>query len=113
MIKGSAFRDPITMTILRLQETGQLQILFNKWWRNAGVCSSDDKSKEKKANSLGVANVGGIFVMLAVGLACALLVGVMEFVWNAISTRQLRSLSVSVSNLIPLKRSARTFFSSF
>jgi len=31
----------------------------------------------------GVANVGGIFVMLFVGLALAVVVAVVEFVWNA------------------------------
>ena len=79
---GSPYRDPITMAILKLQETGRLQMLYNKWWRNTGTCNADDKKKEKKANSLGVANVGGIFVVLVVGLIVAVGVAVGEFVWN-------------------------------
>ena len=70
------------MTILSMQESGRIQVLYNKWWKNTGVCVSDDKKKESKASSLGVANVGGIFVVLFVGLALAVIVAALEFVWN-------------------------------
>jgi len=110
------------MTILSMQESGRIQVLYNKWWKNTGVCVSDDKKKESKASSLaylltyswcccprvlvlqkwfcsrqcsflargssgkasslGVANVGGIFVVLFVGLALAVIVAGVEFVWN-------------------------------
>ena len=55
-------------------------MLYNKWWKNAGTCSGDEKQGEKKANSLGVANVGGTFVILIAGLAMAAVVAVIEFV---------------------------------
>ena len=77
----SPYRDTISMAILRLQEDGRLQMLYNKWWKNAGTCSGDEKQGEKKANSLGVANVGGTFVILVGGLAMAAAVAVLEFVW--------------------------------
>jgi hypothetical protein len=33
--------------------------LYDKWWKNTGdVCNRDDKSKESKANALGVENIG-------------------------------------------------------
>lgn len=45
--------------ILELQEKGVIQILYDKWWKNTGdVCNRDDKSKESKANALGVDNIG-------------------------------------------------------
>jgi len=69
------------MAILRLQEGGQLQLLYNKWWRNAGTCSREEKPGDKKAHSLGVANVGGTFVILVAGLGVAALVALFEFVW--------------------------------
>ena len=47
----SPYRDPISMAILHLQEGGRLQILYNKWWKNAGTCSSDEKQGEKKVNT--------------------------------------------------------------
>lgn len=80
---GSAFRDKISMAILKLQENGRIQVLYNKWWKNTGVCVSDDKKKDNKASSLGVANVGGIFVVLFIGLALAVVVAILEFVWNS------------------------------
>jgi len=77
----SPYRDPISMAILRLQEGGTLQMLYNKWWKNAGKCSGDDKQGDKNQNSLGLANVGGMFVILIGGLALAAVVAVIEFVW--------------------------------
>ena len=70
------------MAILNLQEDGKIQMLYNKWWKNAGQCAKDDKT-ESKANALGVENVGGIFVVLIGGLTCAVIVAFLEFVWNS------------------------------
>jgi len=55
-------------------------MLYNKWWKNAGKCSGDEKQTEKEAHSLGVANVGGTFVILVGGLAFASAVAMLEFV---------------------------------
>ncbi|KAG5863549.1 hypothetical protein JTB14_023437 [Gonioctena quinquepunctata] len=56
--KGSQWRDKISLAILELQEKGVIQILYDKWWKNTGdVCNRDDKSKESKANALGVENI--------------------------------------------------------
>ena len=41
------------MAILNLQESGRIQMLYNKWWKNTGSCSNDEKKQESKANSLG------------------------------------------------------------
>ncbi|XP_045462380.1 glutamate receptor ionotropic, kainate 1 isoform X2 [Harmonia axyridis] len=82
--KGSPWRDKISLAILELQEKGIIQILYDKWWKNTGdVCTRDDKSKESKANALGVENIGGVFVVLLCGLALAIFVAVLEFCWNS------------------------------
>ncbi|XP_059470879.1 glutamate receptor ionotropic, kainate 2 isoform X3 [Neocloeon triangulifer] len=82
--KGSPWRDKISLAILELQEKGTIQILYDKWWKNTGdVCNRDDKSKESKANALGVENIGGVFVVLLCGLALAIIVAVLEFCWNS------------------------------
>lgn len=61
--KGSSWRDEISLAILELQEKGVIQILYDKWWKNTGdVCNRDDKSKESKANALGVENIGKLYV---------------------------------------------------
>ncbi|XP_070138569.1 glutamate receptor ionotropic, kainate 2 isoform X1 [Drosophila bipectinata] len=82
--KGSLWRDKISLAILELQEKGIIQILYDKWWKNTGdVCNRDDKSKESKANALGVENIGGVFVVLLCGLALAVVVAIFEFCWNS------------------------------
>ena len=47
----------------------------------AGQCDIDEKGK-RDANALSIANVGGVFVVLAVGLLLSVIVAVVEFVWN-------------------------------
>ena len=42
-----------------------------------------DDNKESKANALGVENVGGIFVVLLVGLALAVIVAIIEFIYKS------------------------------
>ncbi|KAL0280927.1 UNVERIFIED_CONTAM: hypothetical protein PYX00_002077 [Menopon gallinae] len=82
--KGSPWRDKISLAILELQEKGITQILYDKWWKNTGdVCNRDDKSKESKANALGIENIGGVFVVLLCGLALAIIVAILEFCWNS------------------------------
>ncbi|XP_066598288.1 glutamate receptor ionotropic, kainate 2 isoform X7 [Prorops nasuta] len=82
--KGSPWRDKISLAILELQEKGVIQILYDKWWKNTGdVCNRDEKSKESKANALGVENIGGVFVVLLCGLVLAILVAILEFCWNS------------------------------
>lgn len=71
------------MAILGLQENGKIQMLYNKWWKDTGTCVRDEELKSSKANALGVENVGGIFVVLMAGLALAIIVAIIEFVWRS------------------------------
>ncbi|ERL89602.1 hypothetical protein D910_06967 [Dendroctonus ponderosae] len=80
---GSPWRDKISLAILELQEKGEIQML----WKNTGeTCTRNDKGKESKANSLGVDNIGGIFVVLLCGLAFAVVIAIMEFCYNSKKT---------------------------
>lgn len=81
---GSPWRDKISLAILELQEKGEIQMLYDKWWKNSGdTCTRNEKGKESKANSLGVDNIGGIFVVLLCGLAFAVIVAIFEFCYNS------------------------------
>ncbi|XP_011061885.1 PREDICTED: glutamate receptor ionotropic, kainate 2-like isoform X3 [Acromyrmex echinatior] len=81
---GSPWRDKISLAILELQEKGEIQILYDKWWKSPGdTCMRTEKGKENKANSLGVDNIGGIFVVLLCGLAFAVLIAIFEFCYNS------------------------------
>jgi hypothetical protein len=78
--KGSLWRDKISLAILELQEKGEIQMLYDRWWKNpVDTCMRQDKAKESKANALGVDNIGGIFVVLLAGLAFAILIAIIEF----------------------------------
>ncbi|XP_034937013.1 glutamate receptor ionotropic, kainate 2-like isoform X2 [Chelonus insularis] len=81
---GSPWRDKISLAILELQEKGEIQMLYDKWWKTPGdTCMRTEKGKENKANALGVANIGGVFVFLLCGLAFAVLVAIFEFCYNS------------------------------
>ncbi|CAG2112247.1 unnamed protein product [Medioppia subpectinata] len=81
---GSPWRDKISLAILHLQEKGVIRVLYDRWWKRPGItCSRDDKSKEGKANALGVDNIGGVFVVLLGGLAVAILTAIIEFCVNS------------------------------
>ncbi|CAL1678143.1 unnamed protein product [Lasius platythorax] len=81
---GSPWRDKISLAILDLQEKGEIQMLYDKWWKSPGdTCMRTEKGKESKANSLGVDNIGGIFVVLLCGLAFAVLIAIFEFCYNS------------------------------
>lgn len=83
---GSPWRDRISLAILVLQEKGDIQMLYDKWWKVPGEqcvrATSDRQLKESKANALDLDNIGGIFVVLLAGLAFAVLVAVQEFCIN-------------------------------
>ncbi|XP_076288943.1 glutamate receptor ionotropic, kainate 2 isoform X7 [Lasioglossum baleicum] len=81
---GSPWRDKISLAILELQEKGEIQMLYDKWWKSPGdTCMRTEKGKESKANSLGVDNIGGVFVVLLCGLAFAVLIAIFEFCYNS------------------------------
>ncbi|CAF1410580.1 unnamed protein product [Adineta steineri] len=78
--QNSPYRDILSDTILKLQDEGVIQKYYNKWWKEAAnlKCDQEDKRKDIAAE-LGFANIGGIFVMLAVGLVLSMVVAAIEF----------------------------------
>jgi len=91
---GSPYRELISVAILKLQEDQMLQMLYDKWWKEyggAGQCDTADDKVRKDANALTIANVGGVFVVLVVGLVLSPMVAVFEFIWNARRRRRRRA----------------------
>ncbi|KAE8743142.1 hypothetical protein FOCC_FOCC011235 [Frankliniella occidentalis] len=81
----SWYRTLISGAVLKLQETGRLAELKEKWWkkkRGGGRCQKESAATDASANELGLDNVGGVFVVLISGCAFAFLVAVVEFVLN-------------------------------
>ncbi|KAI2801581.1 hypothetical protein BLOT_009395 [Blomia tropicalis] len=76
--KGSKFRGPLSEAILKLQETGVLQQLKDRWWKQKGGGQCVAQPSPPMAE-LGMRNLGGVFVVLVVGSLCALMFGFFEF----------------------------------
>lgn len=82
--KGSEWRNKISLAILELQETGEIQMLYDKWWKPSiegnisSMCVKTQK-KHTKANSLDIHHIGGIFVVLLCGLSVAIGCAIGEF----------------------------------
>ncbi|KAH8385421.1 hypothetical protein KR009_001755, partial [Drosophila setifemur] len=78
--KGSPWRDKISLAILELQEKGDIQMLYDKWWKNIDeTCIRRSTSKQSKANALGLESIGGVFVVLIAGILVAVVVAFFEF----------------------------------
>ncbi|XP_066156100.1 glutamate receptor ionotropic, kainate 2 isoform X4 [Euwallacea fornicatus] len=86
MPPNSPFRTAISGAILKLQEEGKLHILKTRWWkekRGGGACRDETTKTSSTANELGLANVGGVFVVLMGGMGVACVIAVCEFVWKS------------------------------
>lgn len=82
---NSPFRTLVSGAVLKLQEEGKLHILKAKWWKEmggGGACTDDGSSAAADSGELGLENVGGVFLVLSIGLACAFIIGIADFFWN-------------------------------
>ncbi len=88
--KGSPWRDIISNAILQLQENGDLQELYTKWWEiedkdpNQKCDYIDDKNDS--ASELSLESVNGIFVIMAIGVVLSFIIAFIEFVFKAKTT---------------------------
>ncbi|KAL1131739.1 hypothetical protein AAG570_011352, partial [Ranatra chinensis] len=80
---NSPYRTAISGSVLKMQESGKLHELKNKWWKEKSGKTCDAEAPEgAKNNELGMSNVGGVFLVLIGGCSVAFLVAIMEFLWN-------------------------------
>ncbi|GAB0095910.1 Ionotropic glutamate receptor [Sergentomyia squamirostris] len=80
MRKNSPYRNALSAAVLKLQEQGKLTVMKIKWWKEkhgGGACmaASDDGG----ALALGIANVGGVFLLLFLGCIAAIVISWLEF----------------------------------
>ncbi|XP_014479803.1 PREDICTED: glutamate receptor ionotropic, kainate 2-like isoform X2 [Dinoponera quadriceps] len=87
MKKGSRYRTAFNKAILKLSESGILTELKKKWWqqkRGGGKCR--ETGGASTAQELGLDNVGGVFLVLAVGVALSCVYTVLELLWDVART---------------------------
>ncbi|CAG9860405.1 unnamed protein product [Phyllotreta striolata] len=85
MPMNSPYRSAINKAVLVMQESGELGDLKTKWWktkRKEASCDNQKSGEEEDANKLGIANLGGVFLVLGVGIAMACVFALIEFLWN-------------------------------
>lgn len=78
------YRGEINSAILKYQESGALQTLKKKWWKDLikkEPCEIEE-TDEKKDEGLKLANVGGVFLVLGFGVTVSFCIAVVEFLWN-------------------------------
>ncbi|KAJ8684082.1 hypothetical protein QAD02_019874 [Eretmocerus hayati] len=84
MPPNSPYRTLFSTAILHLQEKGMLQTLKQKWWKDMGGGLCDEESDEPvDSNELSMAHVGGVFLVLIFGCIMSVMLGIIEFLWNA------------------------------
>ena len=81
-ISGSPWTEILSNEVIFFQEKQDISKLYIKWWieKSGGKCNIP---KKKKASSLEVENVGGVFVVLLGGTGCGFLIALIEFMWRA------------------------------
>jgi len=84
--KNSPYYDQINRAVLQLKENGKLERLKRKWWlqkRGGGACAHSVHVGPRGPISLDSHDLGGIFVLLAIGilLACIIRCGEYLFIW--------------------------------
>ncbi|GFQ98585.1 glutamate receptor ionotropic, kainate 2 [Trichonephila clavata] len=83
---GSPYRTHMSSAILKLQENGKLHVLKDLWWKKKRLsqkCAKDDTTSSSSASELGLANVGGVFLVLICGVFLGCIIVVFEFVWKS------------------------------
>ncbi|XP_034829301.1 glutamate receptor ionotropic, kainate 2-like [Maniola hyperantus] len=84
MKKNSPYRQPMSESILQLQEQGKIARMKDKWWkekRGGGMCADDDEGSGD-AQPLVLANVGGVFIVLAAGSGMAAMCAFIEMIFD-------------------------------
>ncbi|XP_072932711.1 glutamate receptor ionotropic, kainate 3-like isoform X2 [Epargyreus clarus] len=84
MKKNSPYRQPMSESILQLQEQGKITRMKDKWWkekRGGGACADDDTGSGD-AQPLVLANVGGVFIVLAAGSGMAAICAFVEMIFD-------------------------------
>ncbi|XP_067000033.2 glutamate receptor ionotropic, kainate 2-like [Anabrus simplex] len=83
MRKEYPYHNELNGAVLQLQETGKLMKLKDRWWkeeRGGGQCQSPEAASA--TSSLKLENVGGVFVVLAVGTVLAIFIAILELLWS-------------------------------
>lgn len=75
------YRTKLSEAILHLSESGVLQVLKNRWWkekRGGGACDIDDGQGGEGVKELTLENVGGVFAIVLIGITIGFILCALE-----------------------------------
>ncbi|XP_055331438.1 glutamate receptor ionotropic, kainate 2-like isoform X2 [Paramacrobiotus metropolitanus] len=99
--KGSPWTDKLSEEILNMIEQSTIPELVEKWWKRGSICVKEEKSTGPSA--INSTLVGGAFLLLAMGLILAILMAVVEFIWNALHNAHIEKKSLWAEFLLELR----------
>ncbi|XP_076451148.1 glutamate receptor ionotropic, kainate 3-like [Babylonia areolata] len=82
---GAPYRDDVNRALLELKENGVLDDLRQKWWMEGQNCSEDDDTRsvsDQTTAELEIANMVGVFIVLAAFVLLAVLVDIAKRVYR-------------------------------
>ncbi|XP_070199578.1 glutamate receptor ionotropic, kainate 2-like isoform X2 [Littorina saxatilis] len=83
--RGAPYRDDINRALLQLKEEGVLDELKEKWWSAGKNCTEDDDTRsvtDQTTAELDIANMVGVFIVLAAFVVLAIGVDIGERVYR-------------------------------
>ncbi|KAK4475916.1 hypothetical protein MN116_001159 [Schistosoma mekongi] len=91
--QGSPWRDPVSKSILKLQNAQILAKLKRIWWNEFNITEPCSLLREsgKAPSPLGVEQVGGVFIVLLIGFFMGFAVSIIEFL---VATRDQQKTAV-------------------
>lgn len=107
--QDSPYRAVLSEAVLTLQESGVLHKLKDRWWKEKkdGNTSCEVKEQQKSsgtASELGLAHVGGIFVVLGIGACISVIICLLEFYWKHIKKPRQERRHMFVQLALELKQ---------
>ncbi|XP_078659249.1 glutamate receptor ionotropic, delta-1-like [Branchiostoma floridae x Branchiostoma belcheri] len=80
--EGMSLRDQLSISILKMQESGKMDELKGKWWPTENAnCPAESSSQQSKASELGLNSVAGVFYVLALGVGISIVIVLIEIIW--------------------------------
>ncbi|KAK9498451.1 hypothetical protein O3M35_003086 [Rhynocoris fuscipes] len=91
--KGSPWADAVTLAILDFHESGFMEGLDNKWILQGMLQQCEQY--EKTPNTLGLKNMAGVFILVAVGIAGGVGLIVIEMIYKKHQIRKQKEMELA------------------
>ncbi|XP_075256681.1 glutamate receptor ionotropic, kainate 5-like [Convolutriloba macropyga] len=98
--KKSPYKNEISLAILRLQESGRLEKLRQKWFETESLCPDDESVQDYERDGLKMENMAGVFLVLTLGFVLSLIAALIEHLWFKLKEPRIRFSSFKRTELV-------------